>query len=97
MPTIRHTPPSALFLHLFHARVSPLSCATPRRGDTEAALKHNLEAMQLEDKWGVAVPDTKVYRRAAVQLLERGHDKEQALGLIQRSRLIEGKKFVCER
>ena len=35
---------------------------------------------------------TKVYRRTAVQLLERGHDKEDALALIQRSRLIEGKR-----
>ena len=44
----------------------------------------------------VPIPDTKVYRRTAVQLLERGHDKEHALALIQRSRLIEGKRFVCE-
>ena len=55
--------------------------------------------MQLESKWGVpdARTDTKVYRRTAVQLLERGHGNEQALALIQHSRRIEGKKFVCER
>jgi hypothetical protein len=55
--------------------------------------------MQLEAKWGVpeARADTKVYRRTAVQLLERGHGRDQALELIQRSRRIEGKAFVCER
>ena len=30
------------------------------RGDTESALKHNKEAIALETKWGVPVPDTKV-------------------------------------
>ena len=56
------------------------------------------EAIVLEAKWGVPIPDTKVYRRTAVQLLERGHDKEDALALIQRSRLIEGKKcvYLCQ-
>jgi len=30
------------------------------RGDTEAALKHNEEAMALEARWGVRQPDTQV-------------------------------------
>jgi len=31
------------------------------RGDTEAALKHNEEAMALEARWGVRQPDTQVH------------------------------------
>jgi tetratricopeptide (TPR) repeat protein len=64
-------------------------------GDTRASLEHNLRSIDIEDP-SRKKPHTSAYRAAAVQIISRGGDRQQAHDLMDAARRIEGKKNVLE-
>lgn len=61
-------------------------------GDTHSALEHNLQSIQLEDPSKVT-PNTSAYRAAAVQIISKGGNHEEALSFMKAARMYEKKKF----
>lgn len=59
-------------------------------GDTRAALEHNMKAIALE-KMSKSKPHTAAYRAAAVQIISRGGNHEDAQALMSAARKYEGK------
>ena len=63
-------------------------------GDRHSALKHNIEAMGLDQKQHKkGVPNS--YRRAAVQNMCKGGKISESVDLIRTARQQEGKKYIC--
>ena len=63
-------------------------------GDRHSALKHNMEAMRLDQRQHKkGVPDS--YRRAAVQNMCKGGKISESVELIRQARQLEHKKYVC--
>eukprot|EP01038_Epipyxis_sp_PR26KG_P008451 gene8451-11429_t len=64
-------------------------------GDNYSSLHHNLTSIQLVQqqlaRGIIAKPNTNVYRTAAVQLISKGGNREEALKLVAAARTIEGK------
>lgn len=66
---------------------------TARLGDTRTALKHNLQAISMEDpRLTQSKTSTRAYRAAAVQIVTLGGDKNQSYALMDAARAIEGQK-----
>ncbi len=61
-------------------------------GDTHSALEHNLQSIQLEDPSKMA-PNTSAYRAAAVQIISKGGNHEEALSFMKAARMYEKKQF----
>ena len=63
-------------------------------GDRHSALKHNMEAMNLDHRQHKkGVPDS--YRRAAVQNMCKGGNIGDSVDLIRQARQLEHKKYIC--
>jgi Tfp pilus assembly protein PilF len=65
-------------------------------GDCHSALAHNMTSIRLEAK-KVGNPharDSKAYRRAAVQMISTGGNREEAMALMDTARAIEKKRAV---
>lgn len=59
-------------------------------GDNHTAFKHNLTSIQLEDPRTMK-PNTSAYRAAAVQIIARGGDRQEAIAYMTAARNIENK------
>jgi tetratricopeptide (TPR) repeat protein len=79
---------------LIHRNIARLESTL---GDTHTALKHNLESIAIDEskyhQFGIA-PNTSAYRAAAVQIISKGGNHDEAHDLIKRARLLEKKKVV---
>ncbi len=65
-------------------------------GDNHTALKHNLESIEIDESNYVKTnipPNTTAYRKAAVQIISRGGNKEEAHALMDKARQYENKTF----
>lgn len=63
-------------------------------GDQRSALKHNLEAIRLDERQRQR-PNPSSYRAAAVQNLCKGGDLNESVQLMRQARIFENKKYVC--
>ena len=67
-------------------------------GDNHTSLKHNLFSIEAEENKHQSnpsfVPNTSAYRAAAVQIISKGGDHQEALDLMNKARVYEQKKFV---
>jgi len=86
-----------LYVHFYHViviAITNIHSISYSLLQVHSALKHNMTSIRSELRLPNERKETKSYRKAAVQIISTGGDRNEAYKLMDCARALENKKFV---